>query len=269
MQIDGFATPANSSQQVKARLIVNNGREGTAILQYGDGREIGRGSMQAVTIEPRLGQVPRRLIFPDGSLFVTENQEAIAELEGPIASAKLHHLEAFSVRLVGFVLVGLAGLWLIWRFGLGVLVSIAVAMTPPNLVEVMDGSTMTTLDISITDPSELPEARRAELRRIFADLFETYNARQEEPGSFNLVFRSTQTLGPNALALPAGTIILTDELVEQFPDDDVIAAILGHEIGHVVEKHHLKQLYRSIGLYLAIALLVGDTGPILEDMLLE
>jgi Zn-dependent protease with chaperone function len=76
-------------------------------------------------------------------------------------------------------------------------------------------------------------------------------------------------VGPNAFALPGGTIVVTDELIREFPDADVIAGILGHEIGHVVEDHGLHRLYRSLGAYALIALLVGETGPMLEDILLE
>ena len=64
-------------------------------------------------------------------------------------------------------------------------------------------------------------------------------------------------------------MVMTDELVTIFPDEDVIAAIIGHEIVHVVEEHGLRRLYRSLGAYVLIALLAGDTGPMLEDILLE
>ena len=64
-------------------------------------------------------------------------------------------------------------------------------------------------------------------------------------------------------------MVMTDELIREFPSEDVIAGILGHEIGHVVEEHGLRRLYRSLGSYVLIALLAGETGPMLEDILLE
>ena len=87
--------------------------------------------------------------------------------------------------------------------------------------------------------------------------------------NLELVFRAIPEVGPNAFALPGGTVVMTDELIQKFPDEDVIAGILGHEIGHVVGDHGLNRLYRSLGVYVLIALLVGDTGPMLEDILLE
>ena len=86
---------------------------------------------------------------------------------------------------------------------------------------------------------------------------------------FKLLFRAMPEAGPNAFALPGGTMVMTDELIREFPSEDVIAGILGHEIGHVVEEHGLRRLYRSLGSYVLIALLAGETGPMLEDILLE
>ena len=76
-------------------------------------------------------------------------------------------------------------------------------------------------------------------------------------------------VGTNAFALPGGTMVMTDELIREFPNEDIIAGIIGHELGHVVEKHGLRRLYRSLGSYVLIALLAGDTGPMLKEILLE
>ena len=84
-----------------------------------------------------------------------------------------------------------------------------------------------------------------------------------------LEFRAVEAAGPNAFALPGGTIVLTDALVRGFADPHQQAGVLAHEIGHVLEEHALQRLYRALGLYFVIALLAGDTGPILEDLLLE
>ena len=86
---------------------------------------------------------------------------------------------------------------------------------------------------------------------------------------YRLVFRDIPAAGPNAFALPGGTVIITDELARSFPDPDVIAGVIGHELVHVAEAHGLKQVYRSLGTYLAVAVIFGDVGPVLNDLLLE
>lgn len=76
-------------------------------------------------------------------------------------------------------------------------------------------------------------------------------------------------MGPNAFARPGGTIAIIDELLERFDDPNVVAAILGHEMAHVSQKHSLAQLYRAGSTYLLITLIAGDPGPLLDTILVE
>ena len=46
----------------------------------------------------------------------------------------------------------------------------------------------------------------------------------------------------NAFALPGGQIFITYALYSRLEDDDQIAGVLGHEIGHVVARHGAQQL---------------------------
>ncbi len=45
---------------------------------------------------------------------------------------------------------------------------------------------------------------------------------------------------PNAFALPAGQIFVTRGMLDLGLDDDMLAALLGHEIAHVTESHFLR-----------------------------
>ncbi|MGQ0709864.1 MAG: M48 family metalloprotease [Rhodoferax sp.] len=48
--------------------------------------------------------------------------------------------------------------------------------------------------------------------------------------------------GYNAFAAPGGFVFVTRGLVERMRDESELAAVLAHEISHVVHKHHLKAL---------------------------
>ncbi|MEZ5289434.1 MAG: M48 family metallopeptidase, partial [Vicinamibacterales bacterium] len=63
---------------------------------------------------------------------------------------------------------------------------------------------------------------------------------------------------PNALALPGGAIVLLDELVTLSANDDEIVAVLAHEVGHVVERHTMRQLLQTSAAGVLLAALVGD-----------
>lgn len=49
----------------------------------------------------------------------------------------------------------------------------------------------------------------------------------------------------NAFAAPGGYVFLTRGLYRLLRDESELAGVLGHEIGHVVKKHHLKVLQKS------------------------
>ncbi len=66
----------------------------------------------------------------------------------------------------------------------------------------------------------------------------------------------------NAFAAPGGYVFLTRGLYRLLRDEAELAGVLGHEIGHVVRKHHLKVLQKSQAIGVGSDLLkkrIGDT----------
>lgn len=49
----------------------------------------------------------------------------------------------------------------------------------------------------------------------------------------------------NAFALPGGQVFITMALLERLPNEDAVAGVLGHEIGHVLAQHSLQQMAKS------------------------
>lgn len=62
---------------------------------------------------------------------------------------------------------------------------------------------------------------------------------------------------PNAFALPGGPVYATRALFELAKSDDELAAVLAHEVGHVVAKHTVKRIQGAIGFQLLQILAVG------------
>ena len=62
----------------------------------------------------------------------------------------------------------------------------------------------------------------------------------------------------NAFALPGGYVYIFKALLEKL-DDDEIAAILAHEVGHVCARHGIKRLQSGIG-YQILQILVAGTA---------
>jgi len=219
-------------------------------------------------LDNNTGGTGRRVTLEGGWLFLTNDEDVLALVEERKEYALLRQLEEFRPRLVCICLAAIAAVWVLWKYGLTMLVSIAVFMTPDVVKTTMDASTLKTLDFAMAEPTTLePEAQRR-MRAIFQKV--GAELPDHEKSHLRLEFRDMPGLGPNALALPGGTVILTDELVNQLGEDpDLIAGIVGHELAHYTEEHGLKQLYRSLSVYVLIALIAGDVGPVIEDLALE
>jgi beta-barrel assembly-enhancing protease len=59
----------------------------------------------------------------------------------------------------------------------------------------------------------------------------------------------------NAFALPGGFIYINRGLIERTQRLDQLAGVLGHEIGHVVQRHSVEQMQKASGTNAGIALL--------------
>lgn len=268
--LQGYAYVARSSHRQPARLLTREGGEGLLVdIQGMERGVIGSAYLSELRIDPPLGSAPRKLTLPDGSVFETDDHDGVEQLTGLTHGSTLHHYEKFKPRLIGVVAVCLAAVWVLWRYGLDIMVAVAIAVTPPVMIEQIDKGSLQTIDFVMAEPSKLTGEQKAEVERIYRQLVASLPETEQQKHSFDLVFRDMPGMGPNAFALPGGTMVMTDAFVEQFPQPDVLAGVLGHEIGHVVEEHGLKRVYRSLSLYLLIAFFAGDTGPILEDIILE
>ncbi|MBY6127465.1 M48 family metallopeptidase [Qipengyuania aquimaris] len=66
----------------------------------------------------------------------------------------------------------------------------------------------------------------------------------------------------NAVALPGGQVLLFDGLVQEAETPEELAGVLGHEVGHVRERHVMTALLRQFGLSILLSGAnsgVGDT----------
>lgn len=224
-----------------------------------------------VEISHRVGSVPRRFAFPDGSQFVTRDNDGVDDMMRAMGEGKgwrfVHWLEQARPRLAVLVLAVILFAVAIYRYAIPALVEVAVLVTPPVVPQIMSQGVLSSLDRAVFSPSELDVARQTRIRADFAVIAAL------SPGgeaAYRLNFRKGGHIGPNAFALPDGTLVLTDELVRLAGDDDeMITGVLAHEIGHVEHEHSLRQLYRTAGTVGLIMLIAGDVGSAMEDILTQ
>ncbi len=216
-----------------------------------------------VSISDQLGCIPRKIIFEDGSAFEVEHDADLRFLDQqePRMKALLTQLErktsvAIGAFLASALLIAASIVWGIPSAAHGL-----ALVTPRPVVATMDDALRSSLDRITLLPSTLPKARQEEIRQGFTQLLRHAGPLDAEPV---LLFKGAGGIGPNALALPGGTIILTDELVRLAVSDDEILGVLAHEIGHVEERHGLRQLYVALGIGAVVSMVGGDPGSLVD-----
>lgn len=79
-------------------------------------------------------------------------------------------------------------------------------------------------------------------------------------------FKVLKSKDVNALACPGGFIYVFQGLVDLMPSDDELAGVIGHEIGHVVKRHTVRQIEKSLGLSILFGVVFGDRGVLLQNL---
>ncbi len=114
----------------------------------------------------------------------------------------------------------------------------------PQMAQEMGG------EVASSDP------RAQEVEKIGAKLVETHVAKNA-PWKFQFhLLADDKTV--NAFALPGGQIFITLGLLEKLENEAELAGVLGHEMGHVIERHSSQQMAKSqLGQLLIVAVATG------------
>lgn len=211
--------------------------------------------LAAVRISARLGNTTRALHFPDGAKCDCADNAAVDELERRAGkggfSQLIHALESRwrNVLVAGLLLVILLAGGAHW--GIPVLARRAADAMPAAMAYDLGRGTLQALDGTMLKPSELPLDVQQRIEGEFALMARHY---PELP--LSLHYR--RGIGPNAFALPDGTVIATDELVKLSTNDEEVLAVLAHEIGHVHHRHALRMALEGSTLVLLSSAYFGD-----------
>lgn len=142
------------------------------------------------------------------------------------------------------------------QWGLPMAAQTLVQVTPLRVDAALGEAALEAVDQSMMRPSKLPQAEQDRVAQAFAQAVRSLPP--ETVPAHRLLFRQSR-IGPNALALPGGTMIMTDEMVALVGGDaQVLTAILAHELGHVRRRHGLRLLIQATVLATLGSLVFGD-----------
>ena len=174
---------------------------------------------------------------------------------------------------LAMLLAGMLGLALFYRYGTPWLATQLARWVPLGWETALANHGLAQMDDGMLKPSALPRARQEALRARFQGLTQTLAmapALQRYPGyapQWSLAFR--RGMGANAFALPGGTVVLTDEIVQvaerQGLGDEALVGVLAHEIGHVAYRHTTRMLVQQGVLQMGLELALGDVSGLLSS----
>lgn len=207
-----------------------------------------------------MGEAPRLIKFPDGAHCEVWDHAGLAQL-----LALGGHRDGLVVQLQGrwrwalaAVIIAVAAVSAGYRWGLPAVSEWIAFKLPDKALTQMGESTLTYLDQSVFSPSKLPEQRRQILKKAFGQL----TVPDEIDAAHQIVFRDSSVVGANAMALPDGTMVVTDQLVNLAEHDEEILGVLAHEQGHLKRRHSLRMLIQGSIVGALVAWYVGDVSSV-------
>lgn len=162
----------------------------------------------------------------------------------------------------GVIVAGLIAVLIVfaaYRYGVPFVAGIVATQVPAGLTERVSDAALGVLDTQVFAPSEIPTARQQRIESAFRRLELPDGVPRDR---YRIQFRKSEQLGANAVALPSGTIVVTDGLVARAADDREILGVLAHEAGHVDRRHGLRQVLQNSLVGFLIAWFIGDLSTI-------
>ena len=217
-------------------------------------------------ISPRIGNTARFISLPDHVKFETEHNDSVDQFiklateQGHIKRGlyqKLaYRLESNLYFVALTIAIMLCSTWGFVQYGIPFLSKEIAMILPSELAAEIGKGSLEIMDETIMQESELSLSRQETLRVHFKSLI----PEGDNNIPITLVFRKSEFVGANAFALPSGNIIFTDAIINLAKNDDELKTIMLHEIGHVIHRHSLRQLFQQSGLALLILLISGDVS---------
>jgi Zn-dependent protease with chaperone function len=228
------------------------------VLGGADGFER-RDPIDSVDVTDPIGVTKRWLRFHDAAACEVDDDPELHALFGPRVrgSAVSRWERGWRPAGIALLLVLVAGI-VTYVFVLPVMARSAADRLPASALDSISSEIQRVFDRTMFEPSKVPEDRRGMIVTRVYDLEFDSELRKR----ILLEFRSAEGIGANAMALPSGAIFVTDQLVALTPDDDVIAAVVAHEIGHVSHRHGMRQIIQSTAVGIFVTWFLGDLSAL-------
>jgi len=214
----------------------------------------------SLRVSEPMGLAPRLVSYPDGAHCEVRDHAGMNAL---LAASNFQ--DSWVVRLqdrwrwaVASVVIAVAAVFAGYHWGVPTVSEWIAYRVPEKILAQLGGGTMRVLDRAIFKPTKLPAERQQALNSAFGRLVAPGGAKPR----YNLLFRNGGAAGANAMALPDGTIVVTDQLIALAAHDEEIFAVLAHELGHINRRHGLRMLIQGSIVAFVVSWYIGDISSV-------
>lgn len=260
--VDGQWFDGKTSAHVEVVMKVYD-NEAVEVVRSDTGSVVYRCKGFDAKVSDRLADLSRLLTFPGGEALETDDNAGVDRILERFRrdhwSLWVHILESKKRYVLAALLIVMMIGAVAVKYGVPAASKAVAAAMPESIYKMADRQTLTLLDKAALDDSELTEEVERRVRRHLKPIIDDHPALD-----LALVFRKGGRLGPNAFALPGGTIVFTDEMIATAENDDELLAVMAHEIGHVFHRHGMRRMVQDSMLSFAILAVTGDASGVSE-----
>ncbi|MFZ6873141.1 M48 family metallopeptidase [Undibacterium sp. Di27W] len=253
-------------QALLHKVILYFQASGISLTGEGIDRQIDKSQLQ---LEEAFQDAPCVLNFADGShceiYGQTDKQSLLAHLgyTPSLIERWQHRWQAALLAII--VMAGI--LFSAYKWGVPVLADRVATLVPVSYERVLGSEIINFLDQTMLKPSKLDDRTIAQAEQLLRRL------RPEDAYvPIHLEVRDAPGIGPNAFALPGGTVVVTDQLITLIVGHsgnelsgflaDELSGVLAHEIGHIQNHHAMRRLARQALVTVAAGSLFGDFSSV-------
>jgi Zn-dependent protease with chaperone function len=211
-------------------------------------------------VSSRLGSMPRFVRFDQGGVFETRDNDGIDAVLTPHRDwwhGLPHRLESSMRYVLAGLVITVAFVFAAVSYGIPAAARHIAFSLSAETTRAIGKGTLVSLDKSLFDPSRIDMREQERLRhRLLAF------ASEVDGIPLQIEFRHSTKIGANALALPSGVIVFTDQIVNLAQSDEDLIAIYAHEVGHVARRHAMRQILQASALTVIMVAITGDVSSV-------
>jgi Zn-dependent protease with chaperone function len=154
------------------------------------------------------------------------------------------------VALVGFIVIG-------YLYLIPLASKHVASWLPESADRALGDQAWPLIEAQMFNPSKLS----AERQKALSDKYSQVTRQLNDAPHYELLFRAS-AIGPNAIAVPGGRLIMTDELVALSKNDDALMGVLLHELGHIKYRHSMRNIIQAAAVTAVISVWLGDVSSL-------